>query len=68
MSTYVYKNGNSVVFIMNEFFRKWNYEYLLEQMCKICLESRVALDLSGTHKKEKRHLFLGGRKKEPRLC
>jgi len=26
-----------MVFIMNEFFRKWHYEYLLEQMCEIGL-------------------------------
>jgi hypothetical protein len=58
MSTYVYKNSLSIVFIMNEFFRKWHYEYLLEQMCEIGLETRVGWELSGTHKKEKRHLFL----------
>ncbi len=44
---------------MNEFFRKWHYEYLLEQMCEISLELRVGREQSGTHKKEKRHLFLG---------
>jgi hypothetical protein len=61
MGTYVYKNNMGIVFIMNEFFRKWHYEYLLEQMCEIGLESRVGLRASGTHKKEKRHLFLGER-------
>ncbi len=38
MGTYVYKNNMGIVFIMNEFFRKWHYEYLLEQMCEIGLE------------------------------
>ena len=33
-----------------------NYEYLLEQMGEIGLET---IGGSGTHKKEKRHLFLG---------
>jgi hypothetical protein len=59
MSTHVYKNSIEILFIMNEFFRKWHYEYLLEQMCEIGLESRVGQRSSGTLKKEKRHLFLG---------
>ncbi len=58
MSTYFYKNKVELVFIMNEFFRKWDYEYLLEQMGEIGSNSRVGNELSGTHKKEKRHLFL----------
>ena len=49
----------ALVFFMNEFFRKSNCEYLLEQMGEISLESRVVHELSGTHEKEKRHLFLG---------
>jgi hypothetical protein len=61
MSTHVYKNNIVILFIMNEFFRKWHYEYLLEQMCEIGLESRVGREQSGTLKKEKRHLFLGER-------
>ena len=41
---------------MNEFYMKMNYEYLLGQMGEIGLET---IGGSGTHKKEKRHLFLG---------
>ena len=41
MSTHVHKNSIGMVFIMNESFRKGNYEYLLEQMCEFGLESRV---------------------------
>jgi hypothetical protein len=36
---------------------KDNYEYLLEQMGEIESNSKVDPELSGTHKKEKWHLF-----------
>jgi hypothetical protein len=49
----------AVFFVMNEFFAKMNYEYLLEQISEIGSNSRVGNGLSGTHKKEKRHPFLG---------
>jgi hypothetical protein len=45
---------------MNEFFRKWHYEYLLEQMCEIGLESRVGIAVSGTQQeKEKAPISMG---------
>jgi hypothetical protein len=59
MGTNVYKNSNRIGFFMNEFFRKGNYEYLLQQMGENGSNSRVGFELSGTHKKEKRHLFPG---------
>jgi hypothetical protein len=48
---------------MNEFFRKENYENLLEQMGEIGSNSRVGHQLSGTRKKEKWHLFQGEKMK-----
>ena len=48
------KGSQGVAFIMNKFFRKWHYEYLLEQMCEIGLESRVGIAVSGTQQEKEK--------------